>query len=279
MQWGLVLLMMGSMWGEVTGVRYCKDGKAATKVRPCPEDQGWKAETTDPRSFLGWIILGWVLGFFLLTATVTLLCLLWVLLRYCEPVCIEPGTHFSHDRRPDKEDLAIIALWLHGRFTRGGAGNIVPPGEGAENAPPNREAGDNPTAEVADHDGEPVLGPEDDQSHSGSTTTTASPPRTSGAFGINGMGDGALVDDNSGYEADADPNTSPVVPQPLTAAGTPGNVHGSIRAGVDPVATATVPEVEEGHAEYDKNAIGSPQVAPRYVPLLNLYLSSVTFFS
>ena len=85
---------MGSMWGEVTGVRYCKDGKAATKVRPCPEDQGWKAETTDPRSFLGWIILGWVLGFFLLTAAVTFLCLLWVLLRYCEPMCIEPGTHF-----------------------------------------------------------------------------------------------------------------------------------------------------------------------------------------
>ena len=50
MQLGLVLLMMGSMWGEVTGVRYCKDGKAATKVRPCPEDRGWNVETTDLNS-------------------------------------------------------------------------------------------------------------------------------------------------------------------------------------------------------------------------------------
>ncbi len=116
-----------------------------------------------------------------------------------------------------------------------------------------------------------MLGSEDDQSHSGSTTTTASPPRTSGAFGINGMGDGALADDNSGYEGDADPNTSPVVadpnpspvvPQPLT----------------DRIATATVPEVEGGHAEYDKNATSSPQAAPRYVLLSNLFLvSSVTF--
>ena len=86
-QLGLVLLMMGSMWGEVTGVRYCKNGKAATKVRPCPEDEDWKALTTEPRSLLGWIVLGWILGFFLLTATVTLMCILWVLLRYLVSSC------------------------------------------------------------------------------------------------------------------------------------------------------------------------------------------------
>ena len=123
---------------------------------------------------------------------------------------------------------------------------------------------------MADHE-EPALGQEDDQSHSGSTTTTASPPRTSGAFGINGMGDDALVDDNSGYEADADPNTSPVVADPNTSPVVPQPL-------VNPVATATVPEVDGGHAEYDKNATSSPQAAPRYVLLSNLLLvSSVTF--
>ena len=82
MQLGLVLLLMEFVWGEVTGVRFCRDGRPQTKVSPCPEDQGWKLETIEPRSLLGWIVLGWILGFFLLTATVTLLCVLWVLFRY-----------------------------------------------------------------------------------------------------------------------------------------------------------------------------------------------------
>ena len=82
MQLGLVLLLMELMWGGVTGVKFCRDGRPQTKVSPCPEDQGWRVITTEPRSFLGWIVLGWILGFFLLTATVTLLCVLWVLFRY-----------------------------------------------------------------------------------------------------------------------------------------------------------------------------------------------------
>ena len=82
MQLGLVLLLMEFVWGEVTGVRFCRDGRPQTKVSPCPEDQGWKLEPIEPRSLLGWIVLGWILGFFLLTATVTLLCVLWVLFRY-----------------------------------------------------------------------------------------------------------------------------------------------------------------------------------------------------
>ena len=82
MQLGLVLLLMEFVWGEVTGVRFYRDGRPQTKVRPCPEDQGWKLVTTEPRSLLGWIVLGWILGFFLLTASVTLLCVLWVLFRY-----------------------------------------------------------------------------------------------------------------------------------------------------------------------------------------------------
>ena len=96
-QWGLVLLMIGSIWGEVAGARYCKDGKVATKVRPCPEDHGWREVNTEPRSLLGWIILGWILGFFLLTATVTLLCILWVLLRYLVSPCAL--------------SLVLISLW------------------------------------------------------------------------------------------------------------------------------------------------------------------------
>ena len=116
-----------------------------------------------------------------------------------------------------------------------------------------------------------MLGPGDDQSHSSSTATTTSPPRTSGAFGINGMGDGALVDVSSGYEGDADPNTSPMVADPNTSPVVPQPL-------TNPVATATVPEVDGGHAEYDKNATSSPQAAPRYVLPLNLFLvSSVTF--
>ena len=83
------------------------------------------------------------------------------------------------------------------------------------------------------------------------------------------MGDDALVDDNSGYEGDADPNTSPMVADPSTSPVVPQPMK-------DPVATATVPEVGEGHAEYDKKAKSSPQAAPRYVLLSNLFLSSVT---
>ena len=79
-----------------------------------------------------------------------------------------------------------------------------------------------------------------------------------------------MVGDNSGYEGDADPNTSPMVADPSTSPVVPQPM-------MDPVATAAVPEVGEGHAEYDMNAIGSLQVAPRYVPLSNLFLSSVTF--
>ena len=175
---------------------------------------------------------------------------------------------FLHYRRPDKEDLAVIAFWLRGRFARGGADNTAPSGEAAENAAPNGEAADNPTAEVADHE-EPAPGQRDDESHSSSTATTTSPPRTSGAFGINGMGDDALAYDNSGYEGDADPNTSPMLAEPSTSPVVPQPMS-------DPVVTATVPEVEEGHTERDKKAKSSPQAAPRYVPLSNLFLSSVT---
>ena len=82
MQLGLVLLLMEFVWGEVTGVRFCRDGRPQTKVSPCPEDQGWRVVTAEPRSLLGWIVLGWILGFFLLTGSVTLLCVLWVLFRY-----------------------------------------------------------------------------------------------------------------------------------------------------------------------------------------------------
>jgi hypothetical protein len=134
-----------------------------------------------------------------------------------------------------------------------------------ENVPPDRDAGDNPTEEVVDHNTEPVLGQEGSQSQSGSTTTTASPPRTSRMFGTNGTGDGAQVYDNSGYEADANPNTSPIVPQPMTATRTPGGAHSTTRAGVDSVATTTVPRVEEEHTEYDEDMISPTQVAPRYV--------------
>ena len=82
------------------------------------------------------------------------------------------------------------------------------------------------------------------------------------------MGDDALVDDNSGYEGDADPNTSPMLADPSTSPVVPQPMN-------DPAATATVPEVE-GHTEYDKKAKSSPQAAPRYVLLSNLFLSSVT---
>ena len=83
------------------------------------------------------------------------------------------------------------------------------------------------------------------------------------------MGDDALVDDNSGYEGDADPNTSPMLAEPSTSPVVPQPTK-------DPVATATVPEAEEGHTEYDKKAKSSTQAAPRYVLLSNLFLSSVT---
>ena len=86
MQLGLALLLM-ELGGGVTGVRFCRDGTPQTKIRPCPEDQGWKMVTAEPRSFLGWIVLGWILGFFLLTATVTLLCVLWVICRYLVSLC------------------------------------------------------------------------------------------------------------------------------------------------------------------------------------------------
>ena len=81
------------------------------------------------------------------------------------------------------------------------------------------------------------------------------------------MGDDALVDDNSGYEGDADPNTSPMVADPSSPV---------VPQPMDPVATAAVPEVGEGHSEYDKKVTSSPQAAPRYVLLSNLFLSSVT---
>ena len=76
------------------------------------------------------------------------------------------------------------------------------------------------------------------------------------------------MDDNSGYEGDADPNTSPMLAEPSTSPVVPQPMN-------DPVATATVPEVGEGHTEYDKKAKSSPQAAPRYVLLSNLF-SSVT---
>ena len=82
MRLGFALLLMEFVWGEVTGVRFCRDGRPQTKVSPCPEDQGWKVVTTEPRSLLGWIVLGWILGCFLLTGSVTVLCVLWVLFRY-----------------------------------------------------------------------------------------------------------------------------------------------------------------------------------------------------
>ena len=83
------------------------------------------------------------------------------------------------------------------------------------------------------------------------------------------MGDDALVDNNSGYEGDADPNTSPMLADPSTSPMVPQPVN-------NPATTATVPEVGEGHIEYDKKAESSPQSAPRYVLVLNLFLS-VTF--
>ena len=77
------------------------------------------------------------------------------------------------------------------------------------------------------------------------------------------------MDDNSGYEGDADLNTSPMLADPSTSPVVPQPMN-------NPVATATVPEEEEGHAEHDKKAESPPQVAPRYALSSNLFLSFVT---